>query len=913
MSLLARIALLAVACAALWPTGAAAQAPQGPAAPAPPSVSRFLPPLLQRHFPASYPKGVPAGQPVVVTLELMVNEHGRVVEAKVMPARASGLEPQAFQEAALKAARHLAFFPGLADGKPVKVRVTYAYRFAAGRAPAAGPGAKRAAPARASSLAPRAASAPASAPASALASAPASAPATQAVAAAPPVRLRGRVRERGTKEPIAEARVEVRPAAGGPPVVALADDDGAYAVRGLAAGSYRVVVTATDFRRLEVTETVGAREAAVVDYYLEATRPRRRFETVISGRAAPEEVQRHVLDTEEIVQMPGTGGDALRAIENMPGVARSSFGIGQLIILGSSPFDSLVALEGHYMPQLYHFGGLTSIINSDLIERIDFVPSNFGVRYGNATGGLVDVGIRDPKSDRLHAYVRSSIPLDTTVLVEGPVGKGSFAVSARRSYVDAFLPLFVPKDAGVSMTAAPVYWDYQGILVYPRRRRQAAALRLRHGRRAQGRPQEPAGLRPQRARRHLDAPRSSTAWRRRTGSPGARGTSLASAQLGYQQQDFNLGPDIFLSGRPSTSRGASRRSGASPRGCASSSGSSPGAGATGSTCSRRGRPRGSQQIDFSETLTNDVEGCYWSAAAYVQMEAEVSKRVTLVPGVRFEYFKPTWGVDPRLVVRVKIDKATTVKAGAGIFHQQPVFIYADSTYGNGDLYQQTAYHFSAGFERTLRPGLTVESTLFFKWLTDLGVPSTLYYEKGGQPIPEVFNNAGVGRVYGAEVLLRQQPVGRFFGWLSYTVLKSERRDGPGLAWYPFDYDQTHILTLLGSVKLGRGWEAGLRFRYVTGNPWKVLKGGVYDADNDTYRQLTPRPSIWERLPAYHQLDLRVDKKFVFQKWMLTAFVDVQNVYYHANVEETGWNYDFTRRTTVKGLPILPQIGVKGEY
>jgi hypothetical protein len=57
----------------------------------------------------------------------------------------------------------------------------------------------------------------------------------------------------------------------------------------------------------------------------------------------------------------------------------------------------------------------------------------------------------------------------------------------------------------------------------------------------------------------------------------------------------------------------------------------------------------------------------------------------------------------------------------------------------------------------------------------------------------------------------------------------------------------------------------------------------------------------------------VDKKFVFQKWILTAFLDVQNVYYHANVEQSGWNYDFTRRTAVTGLPILPQIGVKGEY
>jgi hypothetical protein len=464
----------------------------------------------------------------------------------------------------------------------------------------------------------------------------------------------------------------------------------------------------------------------------------------------------------------------------------------------------------------------------------------------------------------------------------------------------------------VSMTAAPVYWDYQGIFVYPL---GGGKLRLFvYGtddalKMALKNPQDfDPNVRGD-ISTHLQFHRLAPSYRVTKGAWDL----LASAQLGYQQQDFNLGPDIFLRWKTIDVEGRLEAERRFSKGLRLKLGLQPWGGCVWVHVRSPRPPTGSQQIDFSDTLTNDVEGCYWSAAGYVQLEAEVSKRVTIVPGVRFDYFNPTWGVDPRLVVRVKIDNATVVKAGAGIFHQQPLFIYADSTFGNGDLYQQTAYHFSAGFERTLRPGLSVESTLFFKWLTDLAVPSTLYYEKGGQPIPEVFNNAGVGRVYGAEVLLRQQPIGRFFGWLSYTVLKSERRDGPGLAWYPFDYDQTHILTLLGSVKLGRGWESGLRFRYVTGNPWKVLKGGVYDADSDTYRQLTPHPTTYQRLPAYHQLDLRVDKKLVFQKWILTAFLDVQNVYYHANVEVTGWNYDFTRRTQVRGLPILPQIGLKGEY
>ena len=566
------------------------------------------------------------------------------------------------------------------------------------------------------------------------------------------------------------------------------------------------------------------------------------------------------------------------------------------------------------MPQLYHFGGLTSIINSDLIERIDLIPSNFGARYGNATGGLVDVGLRDPKRDRFHGYVRSQVPLDSTVLVEGPVGKGAFAVSARRSYVDAFLPLVIPESAGLNLTAAPVYWDYQGMLTYPVGGGKLRLFLYGTDDKLTFVLKNPQNIDPKvrgEISTHLAFHRLAPSYRFSRGPLDV----LASAQLGFQQQDFNLGPEIFLRWKTIDMEMRLEAGKRFADGVRVSGGLQGWGGCDWVKVQtpRPPAPSSDRQIDFSELISRDVQGCGWSAGGFLQMEAELGPRVTAVPGVRFDYYNPTFGVDPRLLLRIKADEKTQVRAGVGIFHQEPPFIQADATFGNGDLYQQTAYHFSVGVERTFLPGLSGSVTGFFKWMTDMVVSSDLYYEKDGRPVPEVFDNDGVGRVYGMELLLRQQPIGRFFGWLSYTLLRSERRDGPSLPWYPFEYDQTHILTLLGSVKLGKGWEAGLRFRYVTGNPWKVLQGGVYDADSDTYHQLVPRPAEWERLPAYHQLDLRVDKTFVFSKWMLTAFLDVQNVYFHANVEATNWNYDFTKRTYVRGLPILPTIGVKGEY
>jgi len=68
-----------------------------------------------------------------------------------------------------------------------------------------------------------------------------------------------------------------------------------------------------------------------------------------------------------------------------------------------------------------------------------------------------------------------------------------------------------------------------------------------------------------------------------------------------------------------------------------------------------------------------------------------------------------------------------------------------------------------------------------------------------------------------------------------------------------------------------------------------------------------------RIEAFHQLDLRVDKSWVFDLWILSAYIDVQGVYYHANPEAVQYNYDSTQSTYVRGLPILPSFGIKGEF
>jgi hypothetical protein len=148
--------------------------------------------------------------------------------------------------------------------------------------------------------------------------------------------------------------------------------------------------------------------------------------------------------------------------------------------------------------------------------------------------------------------------------------------------------------------------------------------------------------------------------------------------------------------------------------------------------------------------------------------------------------------------------------------------------------------------------------------------------------------------------------------VSYTLMRSERRD-PGTSTYrPFDFDQTHVLTILGQYKLTNSWEIGARFRYSTGRPQTPFDGSVYNSDADSYEGI-PGEVNSVRIPSFHQLDLRIDRNWLFDTWTLSAYFEIRNVYNRANPERLDVNFDFTSAKFSSGLPIIPSIGIRGQF
>jgi TonB family protein len=834
----------------------------------------LVPPRLLAFVEAPYPEaarsaGVSSSE---VLLIVTIDADGFVEDAKLAG------EPvgYGFDEAAVGAARRFVFEPAQKAGVPMRARVQYRYDFKLGEPPPPAPE-----------------------------SAPEPAPPP------PSGSLEISVRDADHGKPLREAEVLISSTADPNQVLRLLTDERGRATQELLApGSYQVRLSRRGFGAETHTEEVLANQVTELTYRLTERPSYDEYGAVARVKAPPREVTRRTIEREELTRVAGTRGDALRTIELLPGVSRPPFGSGQVLIRGSAPQDSQVLLNGIPVPLLYHLGGLTSFINSRALERIDFFPGNFSVKYGRRMGGIIDVGTRDPATDGYHGVIDMNVPLDSSLLVEGPITKkASFLVAGRRSYFGEVLSATVPEDA-FDAFAAPVYNDYQGFVTY----RPTDRDRLRFS---------VYGASDRLEVLFADAPDD---------NPTIRGIEFATRfdrqQVGWTHRynprldhsldvsfardltDFNAGPDLYFNLKnnvfyvrgelhyrinPSVqlTLGTDDAFGIYEvhyQGPVQDNdeGDAGGGGLTERTLAR----------------FNDSNSAYLPAL-YVELALEPTRKWRLVPGLRLDYSSRnrSFSFDPRLSVIYSVTESTRLKAGVGMFSQPPREQETAAGIGNPNLLTMAAVHYGLGVDHDFTKDLSLGVEGFYKQI----YRRVIVPESGEPP----FTNDGKGRVVGLEVAGRKKATGRWFGFLSYTLMKSDRKE-PGQPWRPFDYDQRHIFTLAGTVLLGRGWEAGATMRVITGNPYTPYTDvAPFAFDTGNYFPEIGRINSL-RNPTFNRLDLRVEKKWTFDSWRLAWYLDIQNVYNATNQEGITYSFDYSQKGVVRGLPIIPIIGLRGE-
>lgn len=836
---------------------------------------KFTPPQLVKRVSAPYPKeALEKGLSGTVVLEFDVDEKGVVSNVQVKQGAGHG-----FDEAAAEAVKQFQFTPAMNDRTPVPSRVTYAYKFVLKTAPPP--------------------------------------PAVVKKKLDDAVRIQGRVLLRGTRTSVAGGKVIAVPKDKLPPEYperfeSELDDDGRFALRGLPAGRYKVVATGPQANRHEVEETLGERDVITVNYYVEPLKYSR-YEATVRADPNREEIARQTLTTEELVKMPGSMGDALKAVENLPGVARAPFNTGLIIVRGGKPTDSRVFLGASEVPQLYHFGALRSVMPTQIVDKVDYFAGNFGVRYGRATAGVIDVELREGQRDRWHGAAEVNV-FDVGAMAEGPVKKGSLILSARRSYIDAVIGAALPADAGLKFTSAPVYWDYQGILDYPVSGGKLRAMVIGSDDTLKLVFDDPAGDPALTAfGTHIFFHKALFRYTRAFG----RWSLFSQLAGGYQGQSGAVGRDVRFDigvGQIDTRLEARYRHSSQLQLLLGTDALY----ANVSLATNVPPPIREGQIPSpisagERSTVNEVSNMF-QIGLYTQAIWKPTKWLTITPGLRFDYYSPLRrpSFDPRGSVRAQVAKYTWLKAGVGLYSQHPQPTDYSPSFGNAAVRPEKALHTALTLEQGLLPGLMGELTGFYKHLWDLSAPTPFYLWRDGAVAAERVASVGMGRIYGMELLLRQSVSKWFFGWVSYTLMRSERRDCETCAWRLFDFDQTHIFIVALHAYLPKGWELGARFRYISGMPYTPTFGGYYDADSDVYSPAR-LPVNTARLADFHSLDFRIDKTFLFKKWVLKAYLDIINIYNRRNQEVAQPSYDFTRNTPIVGLPIIPSLGVRGEF
>jgi TonB family protein len=716
-------------------------------------------------------------------------------------------------------------------------------------------------------------------------------PPEDAPVAEAPVTVEGTLQEMATRTRIAGIAVQV---VAGAEIVASAttDADGHFALRGVPPGKYELRAFGPDHRADDAKIEVVAGEVTDVTLWLKRDTYRASGIIGIYEKERTPEVTRRTITIDEVRRVPGTFGDPVRVIQSLPGAARPPFGIGLLVLRGANPEDSNVYVDGVEVPLVYHLGGYRSIINASLISSVDYLPGTYSSNYGRSTGGVIDVRTKVEYPDQVKFTWRSDF-LDTGLFATGKIGKHiGFSVGARRSYLDAILGL-VLADSG--FYAAPRWFDYQVKLQALDMGQDELSLLVFGFQddliiRTDADSEDQLGLHYSTHRVVLRYVHPLSDKVKFTFQPaaGVDGTRFGFGQaLNLDVDNILLDLRTDLAWRPSEA--FTLRTGFDTE------------------VNRQSFKiyLASVPVDGDDPLSEnepiDVELGVWMFKPDPFVETVIRPlkdpdQLSITAGLRASTIDQAGSsmevsADPRFGVRFQPLKGGTLKAGTGLYHQPP-------TFGGGQLYFEQAWSSEIGWEQQFTPAIKADVTGFFRDMSNLG---------GG-------DDPGIGRAYGMEVMVRHAPVGRLFGWISYTLSRSERNDTPDdpEGWYPFDFDQTHIATAVAGYRLPLDLDFSARFQYVTGNPYTPYEGGLYLMDEGGYVAIPSAATNSARLDDYYSLDLRIEKVFTYKFWQLSVFGDVLNAVHGVNPEFTLYNYDYTESAVIAGLPIFPSVGFQLE-
>lgn len=620
-----------------------------------------------------------------------------------------------------------------------------------------------------------------------------------------------------------------------------------------------------------------------------------------------------ILPSRETLRLPGGFADPTRYLQSLPGVGNDSDFDGLLFVRGGEADHNRILVDQVSVSDPYHFGGVVSFLNADVIDQVEFVPGGFAADYGDAIGGLLRVRRRIGNLYQFRSSASLSL-ITANASVEGPLGhdsKGSWLLAGRRSYLDRLM-----SGRAVGRAVLPSYYDVDGRLY-----RRFGSHELRMGLMRSG-----DGFSARVSDHFTFAPADSggLTWDRALtlatlNWDHAAGPWKLSQTMGYGWRD----QQVVLHGTlPQNATGDFRtfdwRGDAQLR--AHGIEWSTGAQVVHTHIEyhldfnrlsleepdRRSSPR--SPLDTLRTVS-DFEGRNVYSAAYAQAKVPIAdSSITAIVGVRLEHASRNHQTEPtpRLRLQWQTPWGPILSGAAGSYRQFPgERLEADPQIGSPELRAERARHLTLGLALPLSGGGRLSLEGYHKRLNDL-----IVYARDAADGEPRFVSTGSGVARGVEFLAHTRG-SHYSSWVSYTLGEVRYHDGPGLAEYAPAQDLRHLISVVGRYEPAPGWAVGLKWRAHSGRPYTPVIGRENVSEFVDGVEWIPVEGGFHsaRFPWYHRLDVRAERDFRLAGLRASAFLEVINLYGRRNLFDYRYVDGFSRAVPVNMLPLLPTFGI----
>ena len=686
----------------------------------------------------------------------------------------------------------------------------------------------------------------------------------------------------------------------------VTDAEGKFSIEQVPPGIYRLQASAIGYKTVTTPEYILSTRDLHIQIEMEENQTELEGVTITPFRRDIESpVSLRIIGLQEIEKSPGANRDISRIVQSYPGVAFSPIGYrNDLIVRGGSPSENRFYLDGVEIPNINHFstqgasGGPVGILNADLIREVNFYTGAFPTDKGNALSSVLDFKLRDGDMERnsVKATLGAS---EVSLASNGHLGKKtSYLVSVRQSYLQflfdmlglPFLPTFTDAqfklktrfDAQNELTVLGLGGidkmklntkaddeDNEYILSYlPKIQQETFTLGAvyRHY----------AGA-------HVQSVIASHSY-------------LNNRNTKYRQNDES-NPDNLTLRLRSTEQNTQFR-------------------LENSSSFRNWKVTVGANLDYSQYSNTTFQKVYTDHAqtfdyhTYLDIMrwglfgtinyTSIDERFTASLGLRADANNysaamkdMTDQLSPRLSLSYQLTEHWSLSGNAGLYYQLPPYTALGFKNNNGLYANKYALRYMQVSQGSIginwRKGDTFEVSLegFYKDYDKIplsvadGIPLTCKGNDYGVIGNELLTSTAQGRSYGAELLLKWLIAKKLNLASSFTLFKSEYRNNKESEYIASAWDNRFIFNLRGTYNLPRHWSVGMKVSCIGGAPYTPYDADksslvtAWNAQGKPYYDYTRYNE--ERLPAFTQVDIRIDKTFYLKRCMLGFYIDLQNI------------------------------------